>query len=100
MPQWEYYTTFLSAEINTQKHELIKMFPDINHAPKYDPPRPHCSPCALLPHRQDHVYAGSRLRQRWQRGILHPRQRSGRTVHRARDRTRHRVRAGWRACAL
>ena len=37
MPQWEYYTTFLIAEVNTQKRELIDMFPDIHAAPKYDP---------------------------------------------------------------
>jgi hypothetical protein len=37
MPQWEYYTTFLNAEVNTQKRELINMFPDIYTAPKYDP---------------------------------------------------------------
>ena len=37
MSQWEYYTTFLTAEVNTQKRELIDMFPDIHAAPKYDP---------------------------------------------------------------
>ena len=37
MPQWEYYTTFLAAEVNIQKHALIDMFPDMHAAPKYDP---------------------------------------------------------------
>jgi hypothetical protein len=37
MPQWEYYTTFLAAEVNTQKRALVDMFPDIHAAPKYDP---------------------------------------------------------------
>jgi hypothetical protein len=37
MPQWEYFTTFLTAEVNTQKRELIDMFQDVNTAPKYDP---------------------------------------------------------------
>jgi hypothetical protein len=37
MQQWEYYTTFLQAEVNVHKRELIDMFPDIPDAPKYDP---------------------------------------------------------------
>jgi hypothetical protein len=37
MPQWEYFTTFLTAEVNTQKRELIDMFPDIHAAARYDP---------------------------------------------------------------
>jgi hypothetical protein len=37
MPQWEYFTTFLTAEVNTQKRELVDMFPDIRTAARYDP---------------------------------------------------------------
>ena len=37
MQQWEYYTTFLEADVNRQKRDFIAMFPDAAEAPKFDP---------------------------------------------------------------
>lgn len=37
MQRWEYFTTFLTADVNTQKRDFIAMFPDIDSTAKYDP---------------------------------------------------------------
>lgn len=37
MQQWEYFTTFIVADVNLQKRDIIAMFPDISTTGKYDP---------------------------------------------------------------
>jgi hypothetical protein len=37
MQQWEYFTTFLWADLNTHKNDFVAMFPDAEQPPLYDP---------------------------------------------------------------
>jgi hypothetical protein len=37
MQQWEYFTTFIEADVNLSKRDIIAMFPDIADTGKYDP---------------------------------------------------------------
>jgi hypothetical protein len=37
MQQWEYFTTFIVADVNLSKRDFIAMFPDIDNIARYDP---------------------------------------------------------------
>ncbi len=37
MQRWEYYTTFMWADVNKDKHDFLAMFPDAENTPKFHP---------------------------------------------------------------
>jgi len=37
MQQWEYFTTFVWADVNKDKRDFTTMFPDVENVPKYHP---------------------------------------------------------------
>ncbi len=37
MEQWEYFTTFVWADLNIHKNDFVAMFPDVENTPLYDP---------------------------------------------------------------